>query len=179
MTHHEQSFRPMRRKAQQLSQQQCEEILRHATSGTLALLGDDNYPYAVPMSFVYTCGRIYFHSAIQGHKVDAICQHDKASFCVVDSDDVVPERYTTYFRSVIAFGTIHIVDDADERLNAARALGDKYHPHHEESLQRELKRGLACMHVLRLNIKHITGKQAVELMGKGAVTPDETRHKQY
>ncbi|MBP3726734.1 MAG: pyridoxamine 5'-phosphate oxidase family protein [Bacteroidaceae bacterium] len=173
------TFRPMRRLAQQLSQEQCDDILRRATSGTLALLGDNDYPYAVPMSFVYTRGCLYFHSALHGHKVDALRAHDKVSFCVIDRDEVVPSRYTTYYRSVIVFGTLHIVDAAAERLKAARALGDKYHPRHEASLQRELASGLSRMHVLRLDIGHVTGKQAVELMGKGAITPDETTHKQY
>ena len=71
-------FRKMRRFRQQLSKSECDAILSMATSGTLALLGDNGYPYAVPISYVYTDGKIYFHSAKTGYKVDAIKQHDKA-----------------------------------------------------------------------------------------------------
>ena len=74
----------------------------------LALLGDNDYPYAVPISYVYDDGKVYFHSAKSGHKIDAIQRTAKASFCVIDEDLVVPEEYTTYFRSVIAFGRIRL-----------------------------------------------------------------------
>ena len=86
-------FRAMRRKRQQLSEEESVAILKKATAGTLALLGDNDYPYAVPLSYVYQEGRIYFHSALAGHKVDAIRKCDKASFCVIEQDDVQPEKY--------------------------------------------------------------------------------------
>ena len=130
----------MRRKRQQLSNEEAVSILNRSTSGTLALLGDNDYPYAVPISFVYADGRIYFHSALAGHKVDAIRHCDKASFCVIDKDDVQPEEYTTYFRSVVAFGRIHVVDDETEKMAAARLLGDRYNHGHDESLQKELEK---------------------------------------
>ena len=93
-------FREMRRKRQQLSDAESIDILKKSTSGTLALLGDDDYPYAVPISYVYQEGKLYFHSALAGHKVDAIRKCDKASFCVIEQDAVQPEKYTTFFRSV-------------------------------------------------------------------------------
>lgn len=157
-------FREMRRKRQQLSLEDCEEILRHCTSGTLALLGDNGYPYAVPLSYVYRHNKIYFHSALAGHKVDAIRSCDKASFCVISADDVKPQEYTTYFRSVIAFGRIHIVEDEAHRLEAARLLGKRYNPNSDEALQREIEQGLSRMLVLCLDIEHMTGKEAIELV---------------
>ena len=72
-------FREMRRKRQQLSNDESVAILEKATAGTLALLGDDDYPYTVPISYVYYDGKLYFHSALAGHKVDAIRKCDKAS----------------------------------------------------------------------------------------------------
>lgn len=81
-------FRAMRRKRQHLSDEESIGILQKVTSGTLALLGDNDYPYAVPISYVYYDGKLYFHSALSGHKVDAIRQCDKASFCVIEQDDV-------------------------------------------------------------------------------------------
>ena len=76
-------FREMRRKRQQLSNDESIAILEKATAGTLALLGDDDYPYAVPISYVYHEGKLFFHSALAGHKVDAIRKYEKASFCVM------------------------------------------------------------------------------------------------
>ena len=82
-------FRPMRRFRQQLSAEECESVLLRCTSGVLALAGDGGYPYAVPLSYVYTDGKLYFHSAVQGHKVDAVNRESRCSFCVVDRDDAV------------------------------------------------------------------------------------------
>ena len=103
-------FREMRRKKQQLSEVETAEILKRGTSGTLALFGDGGYPYAVPISYVFANGKIYFHGGKQGHKLDAVSRNPKASFCVIDQDLVVPEKYTTYFRSAIVFGTIRILE---------------------------------------------------------------------
>ncbi len=103
-------FREMRRKAQILSQEDCITLLNHGTSGVLAVLGDEGYPYAVPLSYVYYDGKLYFHSAKSGHKLDSILRNNKASFCVIDRDEIVPAEYTSYFRSVIVFGTVQIIE---------------------------------------------------------------------
>jgi nitroimidazol reductase NimA-like FMN-containing flavoprotein (pyridoxamine 5'-phosphate oxidase superfamily) len=157
-------FRAMRRKRQQLSEDESISILKKATSGTLALIGDGGYPYAVPISYVYADGRLYFHSALTGHKVDAIRACDKASFCVIDQDCVQPKEYTTYFRSVIAFGRVHIIEDESEKLEMARILGNRYNPNDEEDLQKELQHGFSRMLMIRFDIEHLTGKEAIELV---------------
>ena len=158
------NFREMRRKRQQLSEEESVGILQRATAGTLALLGDDDYPYAVPISYVYHEGKLFFHSALAGHKIDAIRKCDKASFCVIDRDDIQPEKYTTFFRSVIAFGRIHIIEDEMEKLETARMLGNRYHPNDDEALQKEIENGLSRMLAIRFDIEHLTGKEAIELM---------------
>ena len=157
-------FRAMRRLRQQLSEEESISILQKSTAGTLALLGDNDYPYAVPISYVYSDGRLYFHSALSGHKVDAIRKCDKASFCVIAQDDVQPEKYTTFFRSVIAFGRIHIIEDETEKLETARMLGNRFNPNQEEALQKELGNGLSRMLMICFDIEHLTGKEAIELM---------------
>ena len=159
-------FRPMRRFRQQLSDDESVGILKKTTSGTLALLGDNGYPYAVPISYVYAEGKLYFHSALSGHKVDAIRNCDKASFCVIEQDNIHPKEFTTYFRSVIAFGRIHIVEDDAEKLWAARLLSERYNPGDEEGFQKELEKGFARMLVIRFDIEHLTGKEAIELVRK-------------
>ena len=157
-------FRAMRRKRQQLAEEESVAILQKATAGTLALLGDNDYPYAVPISYAYHDGMLYFHSAMAGHKVDAIRKCDKASFCVIEQDDVQPMKYTTYFRSVIAFGRIHIIENEHEKLEVARMLGDRYNPNQDEALQKEIENGLSRMLALRFDIEYMTGKEAIELM---------------
>lgn len=158
-------FREMRRKKQVLSQKEVEDILHKGTSGVLALLGDNDYPYAVPISYVYDDGKVYFHSAKSGHKIDAVQRTAKASFCVIDEDLVVPEEYTTYFRSVIAFGRIRIVEDDSEKRAAIEKLAIKYAPedtaaNRDYAISREWKP--LCM--LEMTIDHVTGKEAIELV---------------
>ena len=114
-------FRDMRRGRQALSPEACREILYRGTSGVLALSGDGGYPYAVPISYVFDGAKLYFHCAKSGHKLDAVRRNPKASFCVVDQDLIVPERYTTYYRSVLAFGVMRILGDDGEK----RALVEK------------------------------------------------------
>ena len=157
-------FREMRRNRQQLSEEESISILRKSMAGTLALLGDNDYPYAVPISYVYHEGKLFFHSALTGHKVDAIRKCDKASFCVIERDDVQPEKYTTFFRSVIAFGRIHIIEDEAEKFATARLLGNRYNPNQDEALQKEIESGLSRMLAIRLDIEYLTGKESIELM---------------
>ena len=157
-------FPAMRRSRQALTGQACEEILRCASHGVLALSGEGGYPYAVPLSFVYQPGRIYFHSAGQGHKIEAIRREEKASFCVVEADRVVPEEYTTYYRSVIAFGRIRLLEGEEEKLAAIRLLAEKYHPSGAEARREEaIRREWRALAMLELQIEHLSGKEAIEL----------------
>ena len=158
-------FREMRRKKQVLSQKEVEGILHKGTSGVLALLGDNDYPYAVPISYVYDNGKVYFHSAKSGHKIDAIQKAAKASFCVIDEDLVVPEEYTTYFRSVIAFGRIQIIENDSEKRAAIEKLAIKYAPEDTAaSRDHAINRGWKPLCMLEMTIDHITGKEAIGLV---------------
>ena len=157
-------FREMRRKGQQLSAEECIEILNRGTSGILALEGDDGYPYAVPLSYVYEDGRLYFHCATSGHKLDAIRQNPKASFCVVDQDQVVPKEYTSYFKSVIAFGTMGILEDAAKKRAAIEKLALKYAAcDSAENRRRAIDDYWDTLCMLEMRIEHLTGKCAREL----------------
>ena len=157
-------FREMRRKRQLLSMKDCAAILERGTSGVLALSGDNGYPYAVPLSYVYEQGKLYFHSAKSGHKLDAIRRCAKASFCVIDQDEIIPEKYTTYFRSVIVFGTVRIVEEDQEKQQAAELLALKYSPgESEESRAAEIKGAWERLCMLELSIEHMSGKEAKEL----------------
>ena len=88
-------MREMRRSKQVLTPEQGGALLERNTSGVLAVSGDGGYPYAVPLSYVWRDGKLYFHWALAGHKLDAVRADSRASFCVIDKDDIVPEKYTT------------------------------------------------------------------------------------
>lgn len=155
----------MRRSRQGLDDEAIAEILNNGTSGTLALIDEEGLPYAVPLSYVYWEGKLYFHCAKEGHKIQAVRANPAASFCVIAQDDVIPEQYTTNYRSVIACGSIHILEDEAAIDAAIRALGRRYAPNQTaQELQQEIDKGQGRFLMLELTPERLTGKQ-----GRGLV----------
>ena len=157
-------FREMRRRKQLLSMEESRKILERQTAGVLAVTGDDGYPYAVPVSYVYMQGKVYLHSALQGHKIDGILRESKVSLCVIDRDQIVPEKFTTYFRSVILFGRAKIVAEEQEKWRALELLGDQYAPGNQAGCRAEIEQQLRHTCVIEIAIEHMTGKEAIELV---------------
>lgn len=159
-------FREMRRKGQQLSREECEDILKNASCGVLGVHGDDGYPYTVPVNHVYEEGKIVFHCAKQGHKIDAIRSNDKVSFTVVAQDTVIPKKRTTAYISVIAFGRAKIVDDEAGLRHIAKLVGDKYAPDYPEACQKETDEVIAAnrMYCVEIEVEHMTGKCGLEVL---------------
>lgn len=156
----------MRRFKQLLSEEESLQILRSTTSGVLSLCGEDMQPYGVPLSHVYDNGKLYFHSALSGHKVDLIRQNSNASFTVIAKDEIHPETYTTYFQSVITFGKIRIVDNEAEKRHILEILGRRCNSSNEVSLNEEIKKGFNRCLALEMTIERMTGKQAIELVNR-------------
>lgn len=154
-------FRPMRRANQELTQAENEKILNTAVSGVLAVHGDDDYPYAVPLNFVYDSGAIYFHCAKSGHKLDAIKNNNKVSFCVVAKDTVIPQKFATDYYSVIAFGRAKILSERDEIINALRLINKKLAPGFTKEGNREIEQAIDRVCIVKIETEHITGKAAI------------------
>jgi uncharacterized protein len=154
-------FREMRRGKQLLSMEDTVAVLERCTNGILACLGDEDFPYAVPLSYVYFNNKIYFHSAKTGHKIDAITKNPKVSFAIIDEDTIVSEEYTSYFRSVIAFGKARVVE-GDEWLEAFKTLVEKYSGNQPEEKKQEMIAGCTKAYLIAIDIEHITGKEAME-----------------
>ena len=157
-------FREMRRKKQLLPEKLSEEIMVNGITGILGVTGDHGYPYTVPLNYVYHNGAIYFHCAKTGHKLDAIRNNNKVSFCVVEQDQVIPEAFTTYFRSVIAFGKAAEVTEKEEKLRVMRLFNQKYAPGRDEAGQMEVQREWDILCVQKIDVEHFTGKEAIELV---------------
>jgi uncharacterized protein len=161
-------FRPMRRKRQQLSETETIAMLQSATSGVLAVQGDDDYPYAVPLSFAYEDGKLFFHAARDGHKIDAIERSDKASFCVIAADDVVQSTFTTHFRSAIVFGRMRVLTDDEEKRHALMRLAEKYSPDFMHAAGAEIDGQWKRTCAMELAVEHMTGKAAIEIVKERA-----------
>lgn len=157
-------FRKMRRKKQVLNQLDTERVLHKGTSGILAVHGDEGYPYAVPLSYIYHDGKIFFHSAKEGHKLDAIQKTEKVSFTVIGQDEVIAEQFTTYFRSVVIFGKARVLDDHDEKLDALKALSRKYSPNLETQMEKEIESAFKHLAIVVVDIDHMSGKESIELV---------------
>ncbi|MGI6106474.1 MAG: pyridoxamine 5'-phosphate oxidase family protein [Lachnospiraceae bacterium] len=156
-------FRPMRRFRQQLSEEEAMTVLRDGHLGVLSVLGDDDYPYGVPIDYV--CGgdgHLYFHCAGTGHKIDAVRKHDKASFCVTDGGVPIPGDFGRMYRSVIVFGRIRVVEDRDKVLKKAWELAMHIYPERESFYREDLKKNAKNVQILELVPEHITGKQVRE-----------------
>ena len=151
-------FRKMRRLGQELTKDECEDILTHEPRGVLALLGDDDYPYALPMSHVYVDGKIYFHGTIkESHKRDAIEKHDKVSFCVMDKGEKAKDNWWYTFKSVIVFGRMKTIKDKDTKIEKLSHLGNKFFPSEEETKD-EIDRLLDVTELYEITIDHMSGK---------------------
>ena len=157
-------FREMRRGRQSMDEAACISILKGGSTGVLAVHGEGGYPYTVPLNYVYEDGKIYFHGARSGHKMDAIAKDNKVSFCVIGMERNVPEKFTTYFQSVVVFGKAVVVEDEREKRAAVEKLALRFSP--EEPPERrdsEIERGWKALAVIRIDVAHMTGKQAIEL----------------
>lgn len=151
-------FREMRLKDQQLDAAEANEIMNRCTNGVLSINGDNGYPYGVPVSYAYADGRIYFHCAREGYKVDLLKKDPHVSFTVVAQDDIIPEDFNTLYISAIAFGRARLVDDPEEMRKIHGYIIDKYSKGHEESGGRYLDSSISEIYMVEITVDHITSK---------------------
>ena len=152
-------FREMLRKKQQLTQEECIRILKEELRGVLSVLGDDGYPYGVPINHYY-CeqdGKLYFHGGKKGHKIDAIRRYDKASFCVYDDGFRKDGEWPLHIKSVIVFGRIEFVEDRETVYQISRELSHKF-TDDESYIDREIRQSGPGTLLFALVPEHISGK---------------------
>ena len=154
-------FRPMRRFKQQLPQEECVDILQNAYRGFLSVNGDGGYPYTVPINFLFAEGKLYFHCAAAGHKLDAIRANDKACFTVIDEPRKEPDDWWYHVRSVICFGRVSVLEDEAEKDSYLRQLGAKYFPDGYD-IEADMQRNAARALVFAFTIEHMSGKRVRE-----------------
>lgn len=152
-------FRKMRRNKQELSQSECIEILKTEPRGILSVLGDDGYPYGIPMTHWYSedDGKIYFHGAKSGHKIDALRQCDKVSFCVMDKGYRKDGDWALNIRSVVVFGRVRLVEAEEEKRKICSGIHRKF-VDDRAALDQELQHALKPALCLELTPEHISGK---------------------
>ena len=152
-------FREMNRKKQQLTDQDCVDILKSELRGVLSVNGDDGYPYGLPINHYYceADGKIYFHSGMKGHKVDAISRSDKVSYCVYDSGFRREGEWALNIRSVIVFGRLQVVEDVELADRMIRKLSEKF-TDDRFYIDAEIQRLMNTTLFFRLVPEHLSGK---------------------
>jgi nitroimidazol reductase NimA-like FMN-containing flavoprotein (pyridoxamine 5'-phosphate oxidase superfamily) len=153
----------MRRFKQQLPEEDCVKILKEGKRGVLAVLGEDGYPYGVPVNHYY-CeqdGKLYFHGGKQGHRIDAVRQHDKVSFCVYDQGWREDGDWALHIRSVIVFGRIELIEDRETVYEISRQLSYKF-TKDEAYIAHEIEKSGPGTLLLALTPEHMTGKLVKE-----------------
>ena len=154
-------FRPLRRIKQTASQEECIALLESAPRGVLAVHGENGYPYGIPVNYVFLDGKVYFHCAKEGHKVDALRADDRVSFTIL-SEPVKNEGEWWYcFTSVIVFGRISEIAAPDKADRILRALGSKYFPEGYDMETDIIRNGPRAL-ILELTIDHVSGKHVRE-----------------
>lgn len=156
-------FRQMRRIKQQLPHSECINILKNEVRGVLSVLGDDGYPYGIPINFYYSENenKIYFHGAKEGHKIDAVKKCGKVSFCVYDKGVKSEVKKGLDFKSVIVFGRIKIVEDFEKTIDICRKLSRQF-DFGEDYIEDEIKKFAKFVMCLELTPENITGKAVNE-----------------
>jgi nitroimidazol reductase NimA-like FMN-containing flavoprotein (pyridoxamine 5'-phosphate oxidase superfamily) len=147
----------LRRKDRAMPASKAEDLLVRGEYGVLSTVGADGQPYGVPLSYVYQNGCIYFHSALEGHKLDNMAENPKVSFCVVGRTRILPDRFATDYESVLAFGVASEVWGG-ERQSALLGLLEKYSPAYIEEGKRYIDQKEKVTRVMKIEIGHISGK---------------------
>ena len=152
-------FRELVRKKKQITNEECIEILKNEKRGVLSVIGDEGYPYGMPMNHFYNeeDGCIYFHSGKQGHRCDALNNCDKVSFCVYDEGYKEEGKWALNIKSVIVFGKMEVISDIDEIARITYLLSRKFTEDYEY-IKNEIKLYASKTLLLKLKVEHMCGK---------------------
>ena len=156
-------FRPIRRTKREIDLELGKDLLKESRRGVLAVNGDDGYPYAIPINFVYddVDNKIYFHGAKAGHKIDSIKACDKVCFTVFGNETVKEEQWAPYVQSAVVFGRCRLIRDQNAAVELVKNLARKYFP--EEALVEEEAAAYGnAVQMFEIEIEHISGKEVHE-----------------
>ena len=152
-------FRDVARIKQRLEKAEIVKLLINEKRGVLSVHGENGYPYGLPINFWYNeeNGYIYFHSGKKGHKIDAINKDNRVSFCVYNEGYKKDGEWALNISSVIAFGRIYEVQDAEKTVEICRKLSLKF-TSDKEYIDSEIEKFAKATLCYELRPEHITGK---------------------
>ena len=156
-------FRELIRKNKKLTMEECIYLLKTVNRGVLSVIGDNDYPYGMPMNHWYNeeDGKIYFHCGDGGHRLDALKKDNKVSFCLYDEGYRNPNEWALNIKSVIVFGRIKIVRDLDKIVDITTKLSYKF-IQDDAYIQAEIAQHAHRTLLLELTPEHVCGKLVKE-----------------
>ena len=156
-------FRPIRKKKNEISTDAAKALLRSSRRGVLAVNGDDGYPYAIPINYLYDeeNEKIIFHGAKAGHKVDALKKNDKICFTVFGNEVVKEEAWAPFLQSVVVFGRCHLVESQEDAIALVKKFAAKYYPNMDMVNEEAASSGRAVQ-MFEIQIEHLSGKEVQE-----------------
>lgn len=156
-------FRTIRKKKNALDITSTKNLLQQNRRGVLAMNGDDGYPYAIPVNYLYDEDhqRIYFHGARAGHKVDALKACDKVCFTVYGNEMIKEESWAPYMQSVVVFGRCHLLETNEKTMTLLKKFAMKYYPN-EKMVDEEILRAGKAAQLFEIEIEHLSGKEVQE-----------------
>ncbi|NBI62668.1 5-nitroimidazole antibiotic resistance protein [Clostridiales bacterium] len=151
--------REMYKKERQMSEADVIKACQSGNHGTLSMIGDDGYPYATPVNYIYIDGKIYIHSAKYGYKVDCVNRDNKVCFSAIINAKVEQSKFTAAFQSIIAKGKIHAVEDEGERRKVLEQFIYKLSPDFVENGMKFVDGAIGKTLLLCMDIEEMTGKE--------------------
>lgn len=156
-------FRKVRKKANEISASLAKDLIKKSRRGILAVNGDNGYPYAIPINYLYSeeNQKIFFHGSKVGHKVDAIKESDKVCFTVYGNEQIKEETWAPYMQSALVFGRCKLIEDEDRAMIVLKDFAMKYYPS-EIMVEEEMKKAAKATQMFEITIEHISGKEVQE-----------------
>ncbi|MDE6906548.1 MAG: pyridoxamine 5'-phosphate oxidase family protein [Lachnospiraceae bacterium] len=150
--------REIRNSARALTDEMTRELLERGEFGVLSTVSKDGEPYGVPMSYAFADGKVYLHCAREGHKLDNITDTPQVCFTVVGDTEVLPEKFSTKYKSAIVFGRAEVLEDSEEKMKGILALMGKYSADFLEEGRAYAERAFAKFKVIKIVPEYISGK---------------------
>lgn len=156
-------FRKIRKKKNELDINTAEKLLLDSRRGVLAMNGDEGYPYAIPINYVYDKDnkKIYFHGARAGHKIDALRACDKVCFTVYGNETIKEETWAPFMQSTVVFGRCHLMEHGEKAMALLKSFAMKYYPN-EQMVDEEIAQAGKAVQVFEIEIEHLSGKEVQE-----------------
>ena len=150
--------KPLRREDRRLDDAAAMALLKRGEYGILSTSDKSNRPYGIPVNYVVMEESIFFHCATEGQKLENITANKGVSFCVVGKTELLPEKFSTRYESVVVSGSADVIEDNVLIKNVLRALVAKYAPDHIAAGDDYIDRLMDQTAVVRISVEHLAGK---------------------